>query len=119
MTQIIRIYWDDRIGPVIRFNILNRNFSLCACHRSPERSIRCFGLEKYFCSRCLGIFFGGIIGFGCTIFGVHIPISYALVLIIPLIADGLTQAAGMRKSTNVLRLVTGVLFGFALIGVKI
>jgi len=119
MTQIVRFTWDNQIGPVIRFHILNRNFSLCACHRLPERSIKCFGLEKFFCSRCIGIFFGGIIGIGFITFNVHIPISSAIVLIIPLIVDGLTQAAGLRESTNVLRLLTGVLFGFALIGVKI
>jgi len=118
MTQRINFNWDNQIGPILSLYIFDRKLSLCACHRLPERSIKCFGLEKYFCSRCLGILFGGIIGFIFTSLGFHIPISYAIILVIPLIVDGMSQAAGMRKSTNLLRLVTGILFGFALIGVR-
>jgi uncharacterized membrane protein len=118
MTQMISFRWDNQIGPIISLDIFDRKFSVCACHRLPERSIKCFGLEKYFCSRCLGILFGGIIGFVFTSLNFYIPILYAIVLVIPLIVDGLTQAAGMRESTNLLRLVTGLLFGFSLIGVR-
>jgi uncharacterized membrane protein len=118
MAQLIKFRWDKQIGPIVSLQIFNKQFAFCACHRLPERSIKFFGLEKFFCSRCLGILFGGFIGFLFIIFNFHIPISYAIILMIPLIVDGLTQAAGMRESSNLLRLVTGLLFGFALMGVK-
>jgi len=118
MTQIFSFNWDSHIGPVISLHIFDKKFSFCTCHRLPERSIKCFGLEKFFCSRCLGILFGGTLGLVFISLNFHIPVPYAIVLVLPLIVDGLSQSAGMRESTNLLRLVTGILFGFSLMGVK-
>ncbi len=118
MAQILSFKWDKQIGPILCLQVFDKKFSLCACHRLPERSIKCFGLEKYFCSRCLGILFGGITGLVFISLNFHISILYAIILVLPLIVDGLTQAAGMRESTNLLRLITGILFGFSLMGVR-
>jgi uncharacterized membrane protein len=106
--------WITRIGPVIIFEFNDRNYGLCFCHRNPEHSIRFFGMEKYLCARCLGILCGGIIGGTVSFFGYTIPFPVSLLLLLPLIVDGILQALEIRQSTNVRRLATGVLFGFGI-----
>ena len=95
-------------------NINNRTFALCFCHQIKERSIWCFGLEHFLCSRCLGILFGGTIGLAFVLFQYRIGIVWALILMLPLIIDGCLQALHYRESNNILRLTKGFLFGVGL-----
>ena len=90
---------------------LQRILGHCAlvvgCHQRIERSYVIRGRQVPVCCRCLGILFGlciapiffGFMGFWCGL------------LLLPLIADGSTQARGLRASRNWLRLTTGILFG--------
>ena len=79
----------------------------------PEESF--YYKQKQFpvCARCTGI----IVGY-CTIplfyFGV-IKISFLFIILlnIPLLIDSITQYIGYRESNNKLRLITGILTGFA------
>lgn len=103
--------WDSRIGPVFYVTINNMKLGLCLCHRIPERTVPFLGLERYLCSRCVGIFIGMLIGIGLLIPGVCLSLGTALVFSIPLVCDGCTQLLGYRESNNPLRLVTGFLFG--------
>ncbi len=50
--------------------------------------------------------------------GVSIPVLASLVLILPLIIDGLTQLFELRESNNIFRLLTGALFGIGCICVQ-
>jgi uncharacterized membrane protein len=111
---MIKFVWDKRIGPVLLFKIRNKNFGVCMCHRMEERSIPFFGLEKYFCSRCIGILNGFIIGVFIKFIGLNIPLTMDLIMILPLLIDGFSQFMGYRKSSNTLRLITGFLFGIGL-----
>jgi uncharacterized membrane protein len=93
--------------------MVRKKFGLCFCHHRPDRSIWFFGLEKYLCARCFGI----ILGFGLALIinqWRSFDLFIAFFLIIPLLLDGFTQAFGLRESNNLLRLITGVLMGFAI-----
>jgi uncharacterized membrane protein len=79
-----------------------------------DRSIWFFGLEKIFCSRCLGILLGGIIGLIPIILQYQIEFFWSILLLLPLSIDGLLQALTQHESNNVLRLITGCLFGIGL-----
>ena len=105
---------DEDLGPIIYVQILNRKFGLCACHRKKDRSIHFFGFEKYLCSRCMGLFFGGIIGLLLLLIPLRIPWFYLVLLLIPMLLDGFSQLFFIRESNNFLRLITGFCFGLAL-----
>jgi len=54
--------------------MFNKELGFCLCHRLEERSIKFLGLEKYFCSRCLGILLGGFFGAILKIIGIKFPL---------------------------------------------
>ena len=107
--------WDNSIGPILYITIKNRKFGLCFCHKKKDRSIPFFGLENFFCSRCLGIFLGFLIGLIISKFFLFISINWAILFIMPLIFDGFTQLLHLRESNNKLRFFTGIFFGFGFV----
>ena len=114
ILKLLIFEWDTDIGPILFLNIENRSFGFCFCHRRKDRSIRFFGLEHFFCSRCLGILIGGTVGLVFVIFQYQIEIILSVLLMLPLIIDGFLQAFHYRESNNVSRLITGFLFGIGL-----
>jgi uncharacterized membrane protein len=114
ILKLLSLEWDTDIGPILFLNIKNRRFGLCFCHRKKDRSIWFFGLERFFCSRCLGILFGGAAGLALVLSQYRIGILWAVVLLLPLILDGFSQAFHIRESNNIFRLLTGFLFGVGL-----
>jgi uncharacterized membrane protein len=82
---------------------------LIGCHQRIDRSYVLRGRQIPLCCRCLGTLFG--IAFA-PLFVALSPILCTL-LVLPLVADGMTQLLGLRESRNWLRLITGVLFGIA------
>lgn len=113
--------WDEKLGPVIYLNTKNKTLGLCLCHRMEDRSIKFFGIEKYLCSRCLGILLGGVSAVILNYSGFYLTLFWALMLSIPILIDGSIQYFDIKPSNNIRRLVTGYLFGFTLnyIGVSI
>jgi len=69
------------------------------------------------CARCLGIYAGllvGLLAFRVLPWFTERAMRIAAFLAVtPLAIDGLTQLAGLRESTNPLRLATGIAAGFA------
>jgi uncharacterized membrane protein len=112
--ELVTLEWDAGIGPVLFLKSGNRRYGLCFCHRRKDRSIWFFGLEKVFCSRCLGILLGGAAGLVCVICHVRIDPVLSLLLLLPLVVDGFLQLLRERESTNAVRLATGFLFGLGL-----
>ena len=110
------VTWLKGYGPSLIINIRRKKVCICFCHHRKDRSIKFFGLERYLCARDLGIFmgalFGGLIFY---IFNFTTNLWILLLFMIPMIADGSTQLLGWRESINPLRLLTGFLFGFALL----
>jgi uncharacterized membrane protein len=82
-----------------------------SCHRIPERSF--FYKEQQFpiCARCTGIYIGYIAVIVFATFRTHFSVLWSFGLAIPMFIDGITQAYFRRESTNVLRLITGLMFG--------
>ena len=109
------ISWEKSIGPMLHLHVIQKHFSFCFCHHDPKRSIHLFGLEKYLCSRCMGILFGSLAGVCLKILQIHISELIAILCIIPLLIDGFTQAFGLRESNNCIRIITGFLCGIGII----
>jgi uncharacterized membrane protein len=87
------------------------------CHGMTERSFDLFGATMPICARCTGIYVGLIAG---VVFFALVPIVRERLLRVvlfaaaaPMAIDGLTQATGLRESTNLLRVATGFAAAFA------
>ena len=83
----------------------------CSCHQLPERSFFFKGYQLPLCARCTGIAAGHIAAFIASPF---ITVKYsASVLMLPLMIDGTAQYFSTYESTNLKRLLSGFLYGFA------
>lgn len=111
LADRVETEWDDRAGPVTKLQLRETTLGLCFCHRRSERCIEFFGIENYLCSRCLGVYLGAALGVIIVLVLAGPSPLLGLVLMAPLVVDGLTQTFLERESTNVLRLVTGLAFG--------
>ena len=91
------------------------------CHQIAGRSFFLFGNKLGVCARCFGIYFGTLISaLSYPIIkksdNLKFPKIYWLILAIaPLAIDGTAQLVGLWWSTNILRLITGFIFGYALV----
>ena len=101
-------------------NAIIFSFFESGCHQLPERSFFLFGKPLTLCARCTGIhlgFLGAVLLYplarkiGKNKFP---PIWLFPVALVPIGLDGLTQFIGLRESANILRLLTGSLFGATL-----
>ena len=89
------------------------------CHQMYERSFNYKGYQFPVCARCTGIFVGNIIGIFLYIINIKISIITGLVLILIMIIDGLLQLFNIKDSTNIRRLITGVLAGVGYISLTV
>jgi len=81
------------------------------CHRKPERSFFYKGKQFPVCARCTG-FYAGYFALPIFTFSIWDPSwLWIILLMVPALIDGLTQAFMHRESNNWLRLFTGVLAG--------
>lgn len=94
------------------------------CHQLPERSFFGGGLQVPVCARDTGIYIGVLVSIavisilhrGRRPTGFPTPAGWvAVAVMVGLMAiDGGTEYAGLRPTTNELRLITGVMTGFAI-----
>jgi uncharacterized membrane protein len=108
--------WAISAGASMQWRLLFR----LMCHGRPERCLELLGTPMPICARCTGIYLGmvaGLVGFlairqvvAWSEKGLR---SVAMVAIVPLAIDGLTQLSGLRESTNELRVATGLVAGLA------
>jgi len=85
------------------------------CHQISERSFFINENQMPFCARCTAIFLGITIGIGIMIF-IKIKLDYKFIFLIfagliPIAIDGLGQHFELWESTNISRLITGLLIG--------
>jgi uncharacterized membrane protein len=84
------------------------------CHGIDSRSLEIAGVAMPICARCFAMYAGGLAGiaafFALRLRG-PIPLLWLLVALAPMALDGLSQATGLRESSNVLRVVTGLAAG--------
>jgi len=112
---MFKISREKNIGPVVSISIKNVKLKLCFCHKLENRTINIFGLGKYLCARCQGIFIGFIVGFLLLSLGLRLSLILSISCFIPLLIDGFTQLFGYRESINSLRFTTGLLASVGLI----
>ena len=83
------------------------------CHQKHERSLNIIYKFLGICSRCFGILIG--IFLMSILSNLKINLNLFLLGIIPILIDGLVQKFLNISSTNFRRILTGILFGPALI----
>ena len=100
-------------GASMRWRLLFR----LLCHGIPERCLELFGVPMPVCARCTGIYAGLLAGialfWAIPLLRERVMRSVAFIAAMPLVLDGLTQLAGLRESTNPLRIATGLIAGLA------
>lgn len=87
------------------------------CHGRVERCFLLFGEPMPICARCTGVYLGmlgGIVLFWLVpLLRERVMRGFAFAAVVPLALDGVTQLAGLRESTNSLRVATGLIAGLA------
>ena len=84
------------------------------CHGIDARSLAIAGIPMPICARCFALYLGGLVGIA-AFFALRIrrrlPLGALLLALAPMALDGLSQATGLRESSNALRVLTGSLAG--------
>ena len=85
------------------------------CHQKAERSFFINDNQMPFCSRCTAIWLGFAIGLGFMVFykiQLNEKFLFAILLsLVPIGVDGIGQLFGFWESTNIIRVITGLLVG--------
>jgi uncharacterized membrane protein len=111
--RFLEFKWEARAGPVLFINVGETKLGLALfCHRRLDRSFTILGYNSPLCSRCTGLLLGFFGFIWLTLFQVHIPAMAVILLMVPMVIDGISQLAGFRESNNVVRLLTGFMFTF-------
>ncbi len=85
------------------------------CHQKAERSFFINDNQMPFCSRCTAIWLGLVIGLGFMVFytiQLNEKFLFAIIIsFVPIGVDGIGQLFGFWESTNIIRVITGLLIG--------
>jgi len=92
-------------------SIINQLLLLLPCHRLPDRCISIGSYKMALCARCLGVFLGLLSGVLLGALGIFMTRWFILPFFAPMLIDAETQRVGVRYSNNLLRMITGILFG--------
>jgi uncharacterized membrane protein len=105
--------WAIAQGASMQWRVLFRMM----CHGRVERCFFLFDVPMPICARCTGIYLGMLAGVAAfpliPMLRERVMRIVALVAILPLGLDGVTQLMGFRESVNPLRVATGVIAGLA------
>lgn len=83
------------------------------CHQRSDRSFFYHGKQFPICARCTGELVGIIVAVISGFF-FRLPLLLSLVILIPMLIDGLIQLLTSYESNNIKRFITGFLFGYGL-----
>tara|TARA_B100000780_G_C21018455_1_gene408082 strand:+ start:5 stop:358 length:354 start_codon:yes stop_codon:yes gene_type:complete len=90
---------------------IKTKLGLVVCHQLPHRSFFWNGKQFPICARCTGIHIG-YLTMPIFLFNLWTPsIWFSIFMILPTYLDGLRQHITKKESTNVIRVVTGVISG--------
>lgn len=99
----------DRMPPLPRAIYLLGDIN---CHQLAERSLYLNGNQMPFCARDVGIFIGLAAGMLLVLaLAPRFSLAALVVLVLPILLDGTVQLTGWYESSNLLRMITGVLGG--------
>lgn len=114
----VRVYLASLLRASLPLPVGRHTFRLYLfCHGIPDRCLKVRGHALPICARCTGLLIGLAIGLGVpasAYLGPIVAIGLASLLAAPLLIDGFTQLAGLRQSTNRMRLSTGAIGGLGL-----
>ncbi|NQT24586.1 DUF2085 domain-containing protein [candidate division KSB1 bacterium] len=92
----------------------NIRIQACFCHHEVVKGFSLFSVNRYLCSRCLGICLGSILAIFFYYLGIQVGLLAAFFLIMPLVIDGIFQTLRIYQSRNDIRMISGALFGLGL-----
>ncbi|OUQ59257.1 hypothetical protein B5E58_05640 [Tyzzerella sp. An114] len=88
------------------------------CHKRADRSFFHKGKQFPICARCTGELVGMILS--AFLFYIYIPpLNFCILIMVPMIIDGFLQSLTKYESNNILRFITGFMFGYGLISLFI
>lgn len=87
------------------------------CHQKSERSFFYKNYQFFLCARCTGILIGSFSALLISLFYINIFLNIIFMFI--MILDGSIQYLNIYKSTNIRRLITGLLAGYGLVSTMI
>ena len=83
------------------------------CHCREDRSFYYKGEKFPICARCTGELVGMIVAlFSCFLFRLSVTVS--ILILFPMIIDGVIQLKTSYESNNRRRVITGFLFGYGI-----
>lgn len=88
------------------------------CHQRADRSFFCGNYQFPLCARCTGIFLTSIWGY-VLYFTKRPKMLIGILLVVPMMADGIVQLLRIKESSNLRRLLTGMLGGPGLIFIRL
>ena len=104
---------DRKIKQWVRVMTITKK--LWGCHQKPERSFFLYGYQFPLCARCTGVLIGYVCSFFLLVFGFSIPSIVCILLLLPLVLDGMIQLFFYIMSNNTRRFITGTLFGIGFV----
>ena len=102
---------DKKIDKKTKIWLLFMRIGALSCHQIYERSFNFRGYQFPVCARCTGIFIGHVIAIFLCVIKVRISTKICVLLIFVMACDGFLQLFKLKKSTNIRRLITGILAG--------
>lgn len=91
--------------------------SRLGCHQRPDRSLFIKGVQFPICARCTGVLIGQIIAIIFLVFGVKPNLILCIIGSAIMFADWFIQYKWSIESTNIRRVITGILCGLGMTGI--
>jgi len=108
--------WLPRVGPVLFVDFKGKRFGLAFfCHRIEERCIKIGNYTSFLCARCTGLVIGAGLAVMLLWLDLFVPMFVLGLICLPLLIDGFTQLFNIRKSNNLLRFISGILFAVGIL----
>jgi len=109
--------------PADPLSIFLWNLGYAMCHQLPERSFFYGGYQMPVCARDMGIYLGFLVVFAYWMIGRRyrngdrpdvVVFTAVMIGVLAFAVDALSSYAGLRETTNTLRLISGLLMGAAI-----
>jgi uncharacterized membrane protein len=89
---------------------------ILGCHQIHSRSFTIFHYQFPVCARCSGIYLGNIVSILIIILtDIHLDYTLCIVIMLPMVLEGLYQMFTNYTSNNFKRMITGFMFGIGII----
>ncbi len=90
----------------------------CGCHQMPERSFFVGNYQFPVCARCTGVYLGGVLALILYWF-IKPNIFLSIIFCTIMFLDWEIQYKEILESTNLRRLITGIVAGYGLVSIQL